>query len=287
MTTAAEPVIPVDSMLFRQYSRSAEQATIALVAGLPAVGKSLFVQQLALLADHAGRTVHLLQWDVARAVFESSRAAIKYPALDGATHSTVRRAVGLWGRSAVLRWREQYTEPDHILIGEMPLVGGRFTELTQVRDDACEPLLASEQTHILVPVPTVEVRQHIEAARAATFAAPGHDREAEDAPPDVVVTEWLELHAAAVELDLAKAQPDPEYDPDLYRAMYSRLLTNRHYHITTVSEVFPIVRSVYELDINVSEVVPTADEINHTFQTLESTQSEAEIEETVSRWSKI
>jgi len=289
MTTTANGnlVLPIGSEVYQRCSMLAEHARIALVAGLPAVGKSLIVQQLAVLCANSGRTVHLLQWDVARAVFESAKSAAGYPATGGATHPTVRRAVGIWGRAAILRWHEQHTDPHHILIGEMPLVGGRFTELTQVSDDPCEPLLASPQTQILVPVPTVEVRQHIEAARATTFAAPSHEREAEDAPPDVVVTEWRLLHSAAAAINMAEADPHPAYDPELYRAFYSRLLANRNQLVTTIDEVFATGGSVYDLNIDVSEVVPTADEVTQTFEALESTQSAAEIEETVSKWSKI
>lgn len=284
---ARDVVLPTDSAVYQQCSSLAKHAKIALIAGLPAVGKSLFVQQTALLSADAGRTVHLLQWDVARAVFESADSAAKYPPLGGATHSTVRRAVGIWGRAAVLRWHEQHTDAHHILIGEMPLVGGRFTELTQVSDDSCEPLLASRQTQILVPVPTVEVRRHIEAARAATFAAPSHEHEAEDAPPEVVVTEWRLLHSAAVALELADIDPNPEYDPDVYGALYRHLLVNRNHVITTISDVFPIAGSVYDRDIDILEVMPSADEVTQTFEVLESTQSEAEIQEFVSQWSKI
>ena len=71
-------------------------------AGLPGTGKSLLVHQLAHLALGAGRSVHLLQWDVARPVFEASPAGRPYPLTDGVTHAVIRKAAGLWVRQALV-----------------------------------------------------------------------------------------------------------------------------------------------------------------------------------------
>jgi hypothetical protein len=71
-------------------------------AGLPGTGKSLFVHQLVHLAQDRGRLVHLLQWDVARPVFEASPAGQRYPVVNGVTHVLIRRAAGLWSRGSTV-----------------------------------------------------------------------------------------------------------------------------------------------------------------------------------------
>jgi len=90
-------------------------------AGLPGTGKSLLVHQLAHVALGQGRRVHLLQWDVARPVFEASRAGQRYPLAGGVTHAVIRRAAGLWVRRAVVDWSARF--PGDLLVGETPFVG--------------------------------------------------------------------------------------------------------------------------------------------------------------------
>ena len=106
--------------------RSLAAQRLVFFAGLPGTGKSLLAHQLAHLAAGMGRTVHLLQWDVARPVFEASPAGRPYPLKEGVTHAVIRKAAGLWGRQALAAWDERYAGPEHVLIGETPFVGGRF-----------------------------------------------------------------------------------------------------------------------------------------------------------------
>jgi adenylylsulfate kinase-like enzyme len=62
---------------------------MVFLAGLPGTGKSLLAHQLAHMASDAGRTIHLLQWDVARPVFEASAAGTPHqlsrPFFEGAS----------------------------------------------------------------------------------------------------------------------------------------------------------------------------------------------------------
>ena len=78
-----------------------------------------------------GRRVHLLQWDVARPVFEASGAGRRYPLADGVTHPVIRKAAGLWVRAALADWSERNRAPEHLLVGETPFVGNRFVELAR------------------------------------------------------------------------------------------------------------------------------------------------------------
>src|SRR4051812_33410477 len=122
----AELVLPRDSALYQALAGAARQRRCVFFAGLPGVGKSLLIQQVALLAREAGLQVHLLQWDVARGAFETPEILARYPEIDGITHAAIRKAAGLWVRQAVQAWDRQYADPSHLLIGEAPLVGNRL-----------------------------------------------------------------------------------------------------------------------------------------------------------------
>jgi hypothetical protein len=200
-------IIPRESPLYATLERLAGEQRVVLFGGLPGTGKSLLVQQLALIAHGVGRALHLLQWDVARAPFETAELLGQYSERQGVTHPAIRRAVGLWAREAVLRWHADHPDRAHLLIGEVPLLGERLSALAEVHPDAAEPLLAGAVTRFVIPVPSGPVRQHIEATRAHTFATPAHEREAADAPPQVLHALWRELHDLGVGLGIAAAAP--------------------------------------------------------------------------------
>lgn len=231
-------VLPADSPLANRLGELVESADLVFFAGLPGVGKSLLLQQLALLAQEAGRGVHLLQWDVARHPFEGPR----YPLRDGATHPLVIRAVGIWARGAVLAWRMGAGD---MLLGELPLIGGRLMELARPHEDAAEKLLRDERTRYVLPAPSREVRAAIEARRAASIAAPRHQNEAHDAPPGLLRALWRDAQALALELGLAESAQETAYSPEIYAALYERLLSERRCEVLPISELLPSGASVY------------------------------------------
>ena len=106
----------------------ARDARLVFFAGLPGTGKSLLLHQLAHLAHARGRRIHLLQWDVARPVFEASEAGLRYPQDGGVTHGVIRLAVGQWARTAVARWHARHRGLEHLLIGETPFIGHRLID---------------------------------------------------------------------------------------------------------------------------------------------------------------
>lgn len=256
-----EVIIPRDSPLYAPLARMAHEGRAVFVAGLPGAGKSLLVQQLARLAHAAGRRVHLLQWDVARAPFETPELLARYPEVDGATHAAIRKAVGLWARGAVLRWHEAHPDPAYLLIGETPLVGSRLAELAQIRRDAAEALLASPAALFAVPVPSADVRARIEAAREQTSAAPAHGREAADAPPNVLRALWAEVAAIGARLDGAAAPAGCDYDPAAYARVYAHALRRRNHELLSIDEILPAAGSVYDLGVAAGELVATPEEV--------------------------
>ena len=139
--------IDVDHRL-RELGRSAR---IVVFAGLPGTGKSFFVHRLAHLCHAAGRTVHLLQWDRVRPAFEASLPGRRYPLRDGVTHPVIRKAAGTWARQSVARWAPAHREPVDLLVGEAPLVGGRFIELARRADDRAEPWLDADACQFVIP----------------------------------------------------------------------------------------------------------------------------------------
>jgi hypothetical protein len=243
----------------------AGQARAVFVAGLPGTGKSLLIHQLVQLADQRGRAVSLLQWDVARPVIENHAAARAYPAHRGVTHGVVRVAVGRWAREAVARWAARAEGSPALLIGETPLVGHRLVELVRCMDDAAEPVLGDPRTRFVIPVPSRELRLHLEAERSRRAAQPLHPREREDAPPEVLRDLWRQLTGVAATLGLAgtpaAAAPAP-YDPALYCAVYQHVLRRRHVDVLGVEAILPTAAmSPYDLGVGVDDLRPRADEV--------------------------
>jgi len=227
---------------------------IVIVAGLPGTGKSLLVHQLVHVAHSAGRTVHLLQWDVARPVFEASPAGRRYPLDDGVTHAAIRRAAGLWVRDAVADWNERYADDGHLLVGEAPFVGNRFVELARRIGDRAEGLLTAAWCRFAIATPSREVRGFLEAQRERRARDPLHPREREDAPPHVLRDLWQSL--AAIAGHAGEAMP---YDPAVYSAIYQNVLRHRNTEIVSLDVILPTERlSVYDFAVAPRELIPTA-----------------------------
>lgn len=269
-------IIPHGTRLHEVLATVAAGQRIVFVAGLSGVGKSFLLQQLALLAHEAGRVVHLLQWDVSRSAFETPEILARYPEIDGATHMAIRKAVGRWVREGVRQWHERHPEPEQMLIGEPPLAGNRLIELAQPMPDEAEPLLAGPETLFLVPVPTREVRRAIEAARSRTIASPAHARESADAPPNVMQDDWREIWRRGCTLGLAPADAEmPSFDPDVYAAVYRRMLQHRRVELLPVDTVLTPEGSVYDLHVVAGELAASPDEVARCMAEVEANASDA------------
>ena len=219
------------------------------------------MQQAALIAADLGRSVHLLQWDVARLAFDTPEILARYPEKGDVTHAAIRIAAGRWARVAVLRWHRDHPDPEELLLGETPLAGERFMELARPRDDALEPLLASDATLFLIPVPSRDVRRAIEASRAREMATPAHGRDTASAPPHLVQRHWDEIEALAAALGIAAPALPGTYDPELYAAVYRAVLRHRRSLVVPIVRVLPALGSVHEVPPGAREIVPTAREV--------------------------
>jgi hypothetical protein len=286
-----------DRALHEQLTDLARRPRMVFVAGLPGTGKSLVIHQLAHLAAEAGRPVHLLQWDVARPVFEASPAGRRHPVVDGVTQPMIRAAVGRWARGAVVAWHQR-AGPEALLIGETPLVGSRLIELARRVDDDAEPLLASAACVFVIPVPSADVRAHIEAERERRAAAPRHAREREDAPPHVLRAMWGELVTTAAALGIAASAgagaggeaagpaAAPPYDAALHRGVYEAVLRHRRTEALPLDIVLPTASmSVYDLDVASTQIVPTEAEADAAVRAAEARHADpAALAHEVKRW---
>jgi len=257
-------VVDADERLTEQL-RALSRQRMVFFAGLPGTGKSLLVHQLVHLAAASGRSVHLLQWDVARPVFEATAAGRRYPLLEGVTHPVIRKAAGLWARWALVMWSERHRDPRHLLAGETPFVGSRFVELARRRDDGAEALLSAKSCRFVIAVPSLEVRRFLESRRALRAASPLHPREREDAPPSVLRDLWRELAEVAGQLGLAggsagvrAANTVVPYDPLAYRRVYELVLRHRHVEVASLDAILPTESlSVYDFAVSPDDLVPT------------------------------
>ena len=251
----SQVILAPEGAIYREFSQLIDEADLVFFAGLPGVGKSLLLQQLSLMALAAGRRVTLLQWDVARQPFETPR----YPLTAGATHPLIIKATGFWLRRALVEWDARARKPADMLIGEVPLNGGRFIEIARPAADQAEALLTDERTQFRIPLPSIEVRALIEARRERSIAEPQHENEAHDAPPDLLRALWQDVYKVAATLGLARTLPgDAPYSPAVYEAVYRHLLRHRHAHPLPITEPLKPTASVYDHDEPLPSLCATA-----------------------------
>ena len=235
-------ILPSSSVIHREFRQLIRDADIVFFAGLPGVGKSLLLQQLSLMALAAGRSPTLLQWDVARQPFETPR----YPLVDGATHPLVIRATGAWLRGSLVAWHERALQSTDMLLGEVPLIGGRFMEIARAAADDAESLLRDQRTAFLIPLPSRRVRALIESSRARSIAEPTHANEAHDAPPELLRALWHEVLEVAAQLGIAPAvEASAPYSPQVYADVYRHLLQHRNAQTLPVNEMLEPSASAY------------------------------------------
>jgi hypothetical protein len=279
----ARLILPAGSRAHRMLSGAVQNCKAVVFAGLPGVGKTLLLQQTALLSHAAVRPLYLLQWDIARQYFEMPEILARYPEVEGTTHAAIRRAAGFWVRGAVANWAAAHAGDDALLLGEAPFVGNRLIELARREADAAERFLAAPTTQFIIPAPTLAVRRAIEATRQREIEQPRHVREAANAPPNVLTLLMQELRAAGAALGVPGARSEGGYDPEVYTAVYLRLLEHRHARALAIDECWPVVASPYELDMSATELHPSPAEVADALARVEALGA-LELERAVRQW---
>ena len=274
-------ILPPASPVFRCFSDLVECADKVFFAGLPGVGKSLLLQQLTLMALEAGREVHLLQWDTARQVFETPR----YPLRDGATDPMVIKAVGLWLRQALVDWDRDHDGLTTMLIGEVPLIGGRLMEIARPADDKAEPLLRDMRTQFVLPVPSMAVHALIESKREQSIANPRHENERQDAPPGLLRESWQDLFLVAAELGICDSSAtNAPYSPRVYAAVYRHLLRHRQVKVLEIGETLQSDGSVYDFEVELPQLKAGRKKAEAILAALEATTSDADEQKRAAKW---
>ena len=273
-SSAPNIIIPPTSQVYMMLNRLVDNQRIVFLTGLPGVGKSLLLNQLAHLAHFSGHQVYLLQWDILRDAFMTNRIASLFPDTDGITHSVIRRAAGLWVRQAVAQWHQKHLGEKSILIGEAPLIGNRLLELVLPRNDAAESILLEKSTRFVLPIPSRRIRRLMETARQTSIKNPRNSRELNDAAPEVLKALWRELIRAAMALNIPTPPKgsDEDYDPRIYESVYLQVLKHRRYEITRLNITLSThSRSVYTFNMPVEELIPNASEVSHSIEEVEHT----------------
>ena len=271
--------------------RSLALRHMVFFAGLPGTGKSLLVHQLTHMARASRRSVHLLQWDVARPVFEASAAGQRYPLADGVTHAVIRKAAGRWVRQAVAQWSARHPGIEHLLVGETPFVGHRFIELAPRLGDGAEPLLIDRSCRFVIAVPSAEVRQFLKAERERRATDPLHPREREDAPPSVLRDLWRDLTRVARQMGISVPVPAGDdgtvpYAPDIYQKVYERILRFRNVDVVNLDVILPTRQlSVYDFDDPPTPLIPSEAETDECIQAVELERTDATtLDREIARW---
>ncbi|NEK25107.1 hypothetical protein GV827_22330 [Sulfitobacter sp. JBTF-M27] len=265
----------------------ARNCRMIFFTGLPASGKSFFLRALISMAGTAGRRVHLMRWDAGLASFQTDEILARYPDVADGSHPIVRMAAGLWGRKAVARWRDMHPDHAELLVGEVPIVGNRFSELVKVLPDAVEAALASQKTAFVYPVPTSEMRAKLEALRRETFANPRHPDEAKDAPPATMELAWRLTCAKSIELGLVQAaegETTPAYDAALYRRFFDRLLRHRNARALDVDMFYASSGSAHNIQGGVSEIFATPGEVEEAIAAIEAVMDPDAAARAVENW---
>jgi energy-coupling factor transporter ATP-binding protein EcfA2 len=264
----AKLILSRTSEVYKALESAAKSKRRVFLAGLSGVGKSLLLQQLALIASQQGRTLHLLQWDVARGSFETPKVLRRYPEINGVTHPAIRQGVGLWARAGVFKWEREYPDPLHLLLGETPLIGNRLLELARQSEDAVEPALAGDSTLFLIPAPSRAVRAAIEGSRDHEMTVPRHDRERANASLALVRAHWREIRGVAEELGTSEGPVSDVYTPEVYVGVYRHVLRNRHSEVLPISTIFNVEGSAQEMPRVESELSATPAEVDAIMSTL-------------------
>ncbi len=229
-----------------------------------------------------------MRWDTGLAAFQTEDILGKYPDVSDGTHPLIRRAAGLWGRRALARWLEETTDPNDMIVGEIPIIGNRFSEFVQARPDQVEQALASEETTFIYPVPTKNLRANLEAIRRSTFANPRHPDEARDAPPSTMEQAWRLTCVKAAELGLiSEADIHSPYEEMIYVRFFEHLLQHRNAIRIGVDTIFSNAGSAHDLDANVLELSASSDEVKCAIAEVETTFSAEEAAREVENWYRV
>jgi hypothetical protein len=255
-----------------------------VVVGLPGTGKSLLVREIAAAACADGRPSTVIQWDVSRESWDNHpSAAATYPEINGVTHEGIRTAMGTWVREAVADWDSQHADGDDLLIVEAPHIGGRFSELAHVVDDAAEPSLRGPGTLFVLVAPTKDLQLTLKSQRAADMESHGEGSyESNNASPDLLDELTNSLRGPAQELGIVSTS-STGYDPVLYANLMQQVLRHRNVLLVRPDQLMNVTGSVYSLGEQSSRLWATEEQVQRSLDVVES-MSQKELVQHTNDW---
>ncbi|MEX0286016.1 MAG: hypothetical protein AB3N23_15525 [Paracoccaceae bacterium] len=248
------------------------------------------LRELVSMAVAAGRHVQIMRWDNGLAAFSTEDLLSRFPDIADGWHPILRLAAGHWGRERLVRWMAENRDPAHMLIGEVPIIGNRYSEFVAKRDDDVEAALRSEATEFFYAVPTAELRAEQEAMRRATFESPRHPDEAKDAPPSTMELAWQWTYEKAVELDLVSGTQHTgvvPYDEKAYRLFFDHLLRHRNARALRFDQVYDFAGSAHELGAGISEIMALPDEVERAIEHVQSVFTPEQAAQKVREWYRV
>ncbi len=148
----------------------------------------------------------------------------------------------------------------------------------------------AEWTRFVIPVPTRDLRAHLEAERARRARQPLHPRESEDAPPDVLHDLWRQLVMVALTLGLVgdevRRAGDVPYDPLIYQRVYEHLLVHRRAEAVALDTRLPTADfTPYRFEIPTVDVVPSPAEASRAIHDMQARYPDVgDLQEAIERW---
>lgn len=256
-----------DGGVFDEVERALPGKRCLVVVGLPGTGKSFLVRDMARMAAASGRSVHLLQWDVARLAWERPDILERFPEIDGVTHAAIRGALGIWVRTTVAAWFRRHSAGNDLLLVEAPIIGGRFADLAKRIDDGLEARLAGLETSFVVVAPSRQLQRRLRQRRARQAGAEQHELERYDASMAVLDLQLAAVERAATLLGIASKSSG--YDPALYIGVMQAVLEHRHVLIVRPKSLIDTRGSVYEFGHTVARIEATPEEVADTLRAAE------------------
>jgi len=278
-------IIPKISPVHHKLSALADEARVVIISGLPGVGKSLYINEFYHLVKQKGREISLIQWDQARKAFESDEIFKEFPLVDGQVHNAVKLMAGAWIMDVMKDWITKNKENESVLLIEAPLVGHRFLELVVESDNKdLEKFLSSDKTRVVMPIPTVEIRTAIEAAREAQVKDDA--KVWFGAKPSVVKILWkmtCEIaHLLGMDIELSE---EPAYDPEVYSYVFQKVLKHRNFEPLIIDEIFKVGEQSESSLHSLESLVASAEEANNYAKSVKANYpSDSEINDIVDNW---
>jgi hypothetical protein len=256
-----------NSQLYNTLYQTACSAKIVMFSGLPGVGKSLYINQFHQIAQQQGRSLTVIQWDIARKGFETPEISAFYPLGDGLAHPGVLVAAGAWLMETVQEWILTHSDSKNLLLIEAPLIGNRFVELVKKgQNEALEDFLQSDQFQVLVPLPVWT-----------------------GAKRPVLLALWRMMCRIAHELgkNVVLTEEQPPYDPAIYSYVFERVLKYRHHtflHLDTIYAVSPTTTDTFH---QLPSLVPNPqDAYRHALQVRQQYPTDEALTDFVKNWFK-